>query len=51
MISQKISSERDENMFQDAINEIRDALPGMTSQQRKPWAWFCELPETIGICR
>lgn len=49
MVLQKISFESDENMFQDALNEIREALPGMTSQQRKIGAYFCDHPETIGV--
>lgn len=49
MVLQKISYENGENMFQDAINEIREALPGMTPQQRKIGSYFCEHPETVGV--
>lgn len=36
-------------MFQDAVEEIREAIPKMTPQQRKVGAYFCEHPETLGV--
>lgn len=36
-------------MFQDALNEIREALPNMTPQQRKVGSYFYEHPDTLGV--
>lgn len=35
-------------MFQDALEEIREAMPAMTPQQQKVGQYFCEHPEKIG---
>lgn len=36
-------------MFDSAIEEIREAIPGMSPQQRKVCVYFCEHPETLGV--
>lgn len=36
-------------MFEDAIQEIREAIPGMSPQQQKVGIYFCEHPESLGV--
>lgn len=36
-------------MFQDALDEIREAIPKTTPQQQKVGIYFCEHPETLGV--
>lgn len=36
-------------MFDSAVNEIREAIPGLPPQQKKVCVYFCEHPETLGV--